>query len=503
MKKFSITSLAKVTDAQPLSVTSHESCFTGISTDSRTTRPGDCFFAITGENFDGHDYVPDAFAKGAVCAVVSKDIETARFRGKVILKVKDTIKALGDFARYYRRQCGFKVIAITGSVGKTTTRQIVSHVLSKYHRVFAAPKNFNSTIGLPLTLLGADAEDEIVVTELGSNHPGEIAYLTKIALPDVAVITNVHAAHLQGFGNLRTIMQEKLSISEGLSSEGVLIINDMVVEWLHENQLNYQLPITNHPIITFGKSACADYQAQNITYHPFASTFEIDGTKVNLPMPGQGNIENAIAAYAVCSQFGVSANDFAQTVDTLPPVTMRAEPLQIGTLTVLNDCYNANPASMENALQILAGLDPTEQRRRIFICGDMAELGEQSEQLHAELATAVVQTRVRLLLTVGKLARLTAINAKHLAEHNLQTISFNDTQMVCNKLHEFIEDHDIILVKGSRTVKLEMVVDKLRELFKVPKVPYDVRELRVSAAQKPAQSIEKQKTNDIPPFTTF
>ncbi len=497
MKIFSITSLAKVTDAQPVSVTSHESCFTGISTDSRTTRPGDCFFAITGESFNGHDYVPDAFAKGAACAVVSQNIEAPRLGDKVVFKVKNTINALGDLARYYRRQCGFKVIAITGSVGKTTTRQIVSHVLSKYHRVFAAPKNFNNTIGLPLTLLGADAEDEIVVTELGSNHPGEIAYLTKIALPDVAVITNVHAAHLQGFGNLRTIMQEKLSISEGISHNGILIINadnTRLVETCTAKGLKF---------FTFGKSQRADYQLKSVIREPLSSRFMVDDVEVRLPLPGWGNIENAIAAYAVCSQFGVSANDFAQAVDTLPPVTMRAEPLQIGTLTVLNDCYNANSASMENALQILAGLDPTEQRRRIFICGDMAELGEQSEQLHAELATAVVQTRVQLLLTVGKLARLTAINAKHLAEHNLQTISFNDTQMVCNKLHEFIEDHDIILVKGSRTVKLEMVVDKLRELFKAPKAPYVVQELRVSAAQKPAQSIEKQKTNDIPPFTTF
>jgi len=471
MKEFLIADLAGIIKARPAAPelairNTHYAIrdFTGVSIDSRTTRPGDCFFAIAGENFDGHDYVADVFAKGAVCAVVSKDIKLA---DKPILKVADTIKALGDFAGEYRRRAGFKVIAITGSAGKTTTRQIAYQALSQRFRVYQSPKSFNNNIGLPLTLLGADPEHQIVIAELGSNHPGEIACLTGIAAPDIAVVINVHPAHLEGFGNLQTIIQEKLSISEGLTPDGVLIINadfDRLVNACRAKGAKF---------ITFGKSDGADYQARNISYEASASRFTIDDTEVYLPLAGPGNLENALAAWAVCSQFGLAIGDFAKAVKTLSPISMRAEMLQIGTLTVLNDCYNANPASMRNALDILAGLDPTGNRRLVFICGDMAELGQQTERLHTELGTSIAKANVGLLVAVGKFAKIAVEAAKTTAEYNsgsheaksLQIKCFEDTLSVCNNLHKFIKDYDIILVKGSRTAQLEMVVEKLKELY--------------------------------------
>jgi len=308
MKKFSIEDLAEITkahlDTRFSSPTSIERNFTGVSIDSRTTRAGDCFFAIAGDNFNGHDYLADAFAKGAACAVVNEDVKSDDFTGKAVLKVGDTIKALGDFAGEYRRRGSFKVVAITGSVGKTTTRQIAYHILSQQFRVFAAPKNFNNNIGLPLTLLGADPEDQIVIAEIGSNRPGEIAYLTRIAAPDIAVITNVYPSHLAGFGDLQTIIQEKLSISDGLRPDGVLLINANLIKWLN----NYQSPITNHHIITFGKSDGSDIQGRNIAYNGFGSRFAIDGpppcgnrTQVYLPLAGLGNVENALAAWSIAA----------------------------------------------------------------------------------------------------------------------------------------------------------------------------------------------------------
>lgn len=463
MKEFSIADLAGTIKTRPAASEYAIRDFTGVSTDSRTTNPGDCFFAIAGENFDGHDYVADAFAKGAVCAVVSKDIKLA---DKSILKVADTIKALGDLAGEYRRQASFKVIAITGSAGKTTTRQIAYQALSQRFRVYQSPKSFNNKIGLPLTLLGADPEHQIVIAELGSNHPGEIACLTGIAAPDIAVVTNVHPAHLEGFGNLQTIIQEKLSISEGLTPDGVLIINadfDRLVNACRAKNVKF---------ITFGKSDGSDYQARNISYAASASRFIIDDTELYLPLAGPGNLENALAAWAVCSQLGLAIGDFAKAVKTLSSVSMRAELLQIGTLTVLNDCYNANPASMRNALSILAALDPTGNRRLVFICGDMAELGQQTEYLHSELGTSIAKANVGLLVAVGKFAKIAAEAAKTAAEYNsdsheaksLQIKYFEDTISACNNLHEFIKDYDIILVKGSRTAKLEMAVEKLKEL---------------------------------------
>jgi UDP-N-acetylmuramoyl-tripeptide--D-alanyl-D-alanine ligase len=464
MIKFSIKDLTCIIKARPvedssraLRTASHGS-FIGVSTDSRTIKTGDCFFALTGDNFDGHNYINDAFAKGAVCAVVSEDINSP---GNCLLKVPDTIKALGDFAAEFRRLMNFRVVAITGSVGKTTVRQIVYHVLSQHHHVYQSPKNFNNQIGLPLTLLGADPKHEIVITELGTNHPGEIAYLTAIAQPDIAVVINVCPAHLEGLGDLAAIAKEKLSVTKGLAAGGILIINADLVKELN----NYRLPATNYQVKTFGKSDDCDFRAQNISFDGPASRFTIDGVEIFLPLAGPGNLENALAAWAVCSQFGITIGDFAQAVRTLSAVPMRAELLQIGTLTVLNDCYNANPASMKNALDILANLVLKEKRRAVFICGDMAELGRQTQDLHSELGSAVAHAEVRLLLTIGESAKVVAQTAKNTAKYDLQAKSFTDALSACNNLKKFIKNYDIVLVKGSRINKLELTVEKLKELF--------------------------------------
>ena len=453
MKAFSVSALAEILKAKTPKT---GDVFWGVSIDSRTTKRGDCFFAIRGENFDGHDYVADALSKGAVCAVVSEETKDGGFADKAILRVDDTVKALGDFAGEYRQEAGFQVVAITGSVGKTMTRQIAYHVLSQHFRVSQSPRNFNNYIGLPLTLLGADPEDQIVIAELGTNHPGEIAYLARIALPDIAVVTNVQPAHLEGFGSLEAIREEKLSISEGLRPNGVLIINTDTVS---------RPANAGYRVVTLGKSVDCDYQARNITFDGARSSFLINGTPICLPMPGQGNVENALAAWAICSEFGLTASDFAGAMETLTAVAMRAEVLQIGPLTVINDCYNANPASMRNALQILSALDQTARRRRIFICGDMAELGQHSEALHAELGASIAQARIQLLLVVGEFAGITAVAAKKAADYDLQTECFKDTFEVCNNLHKFAKNNDIILVKGSRVAKLETVTEKLKELF--------------------------------------
>jgi len=460
MKEFSIIHLVKATAGtlEGPGVSSSPSSFAGVSTDSRTTNAGDCFFAIAGEKFDGHDYIADAFAKGAVCAVVSRKFETGRFAGKCLIRVEDTIKALGDLATEYRRQAGFKVVAITGSVGKTTTRQIIHHVLSRHFRVHQSPNSFNNNIGVPLTLLGAPCDVQIVVAELGSNHPGEISYLTRIAEPDIAIVTNTHPAHLEGFGSLRTIVNEKLSISEGLRPGGILIIN-ADIEPLANACRARRMRFT-----TFGQSEGAKYRVKNIHMDGSASRFTIEGKEVRLPLPGPGNVENALAAWAVCSELGLTVGDFALDIETLSPVSMRAELLHVGTLTILSDCYNANPASMKNALKILAGLALPDKNRLVFICGEMAELGPQAPELHAELGASIAQAGVKLMVAVGELAKIAGQSAKATAEYDLQMKCFPDTISTCNNLHEFIKDYDIILIKGSRTAKLETVVRKLKEL---------------------------------------
>jgi len=466
MREFTVTALARTIKAQIKQNAggraTDATCarpLTGVSIDSRTIKPGECFFAIPGENFNGHDYIPDAFAKGAACAVVSETADADKYAGNCLLRVRDTVQALGDFARDYRRRAAFKVVAITGSVGKTTTRQIAHHALSSRFRVHQSPGSFNNNIGLPLTLLGADPTDQIVIAELGSNHPGEIAHLTRIALPDIAVVTNVHEAHLQGFGDLEAVVSEKTSIAEGLPPGGALIINGDLP------QLAAACRARGFPFRTFGKSDACHYRADNIASDGLAGRCIIDGTQINLPLAGLGNIENTLAAWAVCSRLGLTIADFAEAVKTLAPLAMRAEPIQIGTLTVINDCYNANPASMRNALDILASLSTAANRRLVFVCGDMAELGDQAETLHAALAPHILRAKVRLLLAAGKLAKLAAETAKNTATYGLRIKCFEDTPSACNSLHKFIKHYDIILVKGSRAGGLEMVVEKLKDLF--------------------------------------
>jgi len=430
----------------------------GVSTDSRTIRPGDCFFALPGENFDGHDYVAQVLSKGAVCALVSRTVDGV---AGPLLKVHDTITALGDLAREYRRGNSFKVVAITGSVGKTTTRQIIHHVLSRRFRTHQAQKSFNNNIGLPLTLLGAPQDSEVIIAEIGANHPGEIAPLTRIALPDIAVVTNAHPAHLEGFGNLATIIREKLSIAEGLLDTGTFIINGDIEPLAAAARSQGRL------FRTFGKSANVDYRAERITCSGTSSTFTLRGTQVHLPLPGPGNVENAVAAWAVCDQFGLTADEFAKGVADLPAVSMRAETLRIGSLTVLNDCYNANPASMRNALAILANLRSCSNpsRRLVFICGRMGELGPQTEALHAELGATAAEAGVDLLVAVGEEPRITAQTAREASRRDLQTICFEDTQSVCDRVQEFLREDDIILVKGSRTARLERVVQELTKVY--------------------------------------
>jgi len=430
----------------------------GVSIDTRTIKPGDCFFAIRGDQFDGHDYIEKAFAQGALCCVVERiPDDTVSSRG-LTLQVEDSVKALGDLARVRRQQFDAQVIAITGSVGKTTTRHMVSHILGQYHCIHQSPKNFNNLIGLPLTLLGVEPAVQFVIAELGSNHPGEIACLTQIAQPDIALVTNVFPAHLAGFGDMATILEEKLSIRHGLRSQGKLLLNADCQALLQESR-QQQLEA-----ITFGLDE-AEIRARVLSHSGQGSVLEVEETRVEVPVPGPGNQQNALAAWAVCRCLGMSIADFAQALQSLTPFHMRSEILTLGSLTVLSDCYNASPASMQHALDTLADVDPSGKRRHVFICGEMAELGDQSEHFHRDLGRAIGTASVDLLLTVGPLAALCAETAGTTPDNCLQSACFADTILACERITEFIKDNDLVLVKGSRTSQLEKVIAVLQRRF--------------------------------------
>ncbi len=453
MKPLAVNTLAEIIDGEL--TTDCDADVTSVAIDSRSVTAGDCFFAIKGVNFNGHDFVKDAFDLGAVCAVVEKEVNDA---AGVCLKVDNTIAALGRVAGWYRNQVGFKVVGITGSVGKTTTREIIAHVLGRYVRCHQSPRSYNNNIGLPLTLLSAPDDAEVVVAELGSNHPGEILGLTAIAKPNIAVVTNVSPAHLEGFGSLENIIKEKVSIRQGLIQSGTFFINadcKPVIEYCK----NHKLACT-----TFGTNPSCDIRADNIVFDDLSSRFDIDGVHVELPLPGRGNVENALAAWAVCRQLGISIDDFVEDIKTVTAFEMRLQLIEIGDYKIINDCYNANPASMKNALDILSRIALSLNRRAVFICGEMAELADHSEDFHRQLGEDIAKAHVDVLLAVGGLAEVTAHTAKSRSQDKIDINCFANTQQLCNNLGNLIKDYDIILIKGSRVAGLENAVDQIKQL---------------------------------------
>jgi UDP-N-acetylmuramoyl-tripeptide--D-alanyl-D-alanine ligase len=431
----------------------------GASTDTRTIRRGDCFFAVIGPNFDGHNFVVGALEKGAACAVVQKQVALpSELQGRV-LWVEDTVKSLGRFAAWYRGRLKAKVIAITGSAGKTTTRHIIHHILSRRFNCHQAVGSFNNHIGLPLTILSARDEHEVLVLELGTNHPGEIGNLTRIAAPDVAMILNAAPAHLEGFGSIDNIIREKLSIQEGLASGGLFILNG------DQPELVAYAKTLNRPFITFGVSPTCDIRAQNPQTDGDTGQVTIEGRTMTVPLPGRANLLNVLAAWAICKAVGVSLPDFVEALSSLQPVAMRMNIESVGPVKIINDCYNANPVSMANALDCLATVSQKEQRRAVFVAGCMAELGSASAKLHYELGQKAAQGGIGCVAAAGAFASDIIAGAVSAGLDASACQTFPTTQGLCDNLHNFIQPADIILVKGSRAAGMEKAVERLRSLF--------------------------------------
>jgi UDP-N-acetylmuramoyl-tripeptide--D-alanyl-D-alanine ligase len=452
MKPITVEILAKVLGADVISRGTAGDSARGISIDSRTIQAGDCFFAVKGENFDGHNYLKQAFAKGAACAVIQNEVEG----GGNILKVADTVKALGELARWYRGEMDFKVVAITGSAGKTTTREMAYHVLSRHLRCTRAPKSFNNAIGLPLTILSADERHEIVIVELGSNAPGEISHLAVIAAPDVAIVTNIYPAHLAGFGDIEAIIKEKASIADGLRAGGALLINGDF------EQLVRYCSTVKRDFVTFGTGAACDTRGENLVSDGLGGKGTIDGVEVTVPLAGKANLSNALAAWAICKQFDIGIGDFAEAISTFEAIDMRLQIQTGGPITIINDCYNANPVSMANALDCLVQVGAG--CRRVFICGPMAELGLHSEEMHRQLGQLVAESGIDVLAAVGDFADVVAEAHVNARNEDFEVFIFKNTNELCNNLSRFVQRDDIVLVKGSRSAKLEQAVQKLEIL---------------------------------------
>jgi UDP-N-acetylmuramoyl-tripeptide--D-alanyl-D-alanine ligase len=436
-----------------------ESCFNGVSIDSRTIQPGQAFFAIQGENFDGHNYAESAIGKGACCVVAEHEISMPQGCQAPLVLVENCIAAMAQFAAWYRQQLSAKVVAITGSVGKTTTRQILYQVLSRFYKCHQAQNSFNNHIGVPLTLLSAEPEDEILLLELGSNHLGEIERLTMMASPDMAIITTVAPSHLEGFGTLDNIIREKASIALGLQEGGNLYVSGD-----RPDLFDYIRTFFNGRVVTFGEDENCDVRGLDLLTAGDRGTLTIEGNTVHVPLAGKANLLNVLAAWSVCRDLGIALAEFIQAAETLRPIKMRLAFENIGPLLVLDDCYNASPVSMSNALSCLSSMAKQTGRRKVFIAGCMAELGVQSACLHEQLGREAVSQGVQVLLAAGPFAEQILEGASD-GPTECRGDVFENTRQLCDNLHKWVQPDDIILVKGSRAANLEQAVQRLRELF--------------------------------------
>ena len=425
---------------------------TGVSTDTRTACPGDLFIALRGERFDAHGFLGDAADAGCVAAVVCRDAPldadvAARFGGGLI-GVADTTEALGELAAYHRKQSSATVVAVTGSNGKTTVKRMIDHVLAQRYTGTCSPKSFNNEIGVPLTFLAAEAGDDYVVCELGSNAPGEIAALARIARPDIAVITSVSATHLAHLGSIEQVAVEKASILAGLAAGGVAVV--VADSGALERALR---AYDEARLIRFGLS---DAAALRVTaYEPTGDglRMEVNGHSwARLGLLGRHNAVNALAAVAVAQRFGFTQADALAALADFAPIEMRLQPVDVGGVRAINDAYNANPASVLAAAEALIDAGG---KRTVLIVGDMLELGDQAEKLHIQTGREIAERGIDLLIGVGPLGRYIATGA---AEAGLAAERFDSLADASEGVAGLLRRGDTVLIKGSRATAMERLI---------------------------------------------
>ncbi|WP_147803372.1 UDP-N-acetylmuramoyl-tripeptide--D-alanyl-D-alanine ligase [Alkalicoccus halolimnae] len=427
----------------------------GVSTDTRTIREGSLFVPIAGEHFNGHDFGEKARDNGAAAALWGKN-QPAPPAGFPVIYVEDTLQALQDLARNYLASLPARVIGITGSNGKTTTKDMVASVLGTTYKVQKTEGNYNNHIGLPLTILGLEEDTEMAVLEMGMSGRGEIELLSSIARPHAAVITNIGESHLQDLGSREGISEAKFEIAAGLRENGTLIIDG------EEPLLTKKAASAPFRVLTFGTSDTNDY-------YPVRSEQKKDGTNFTIykeaeesffiPVLGSHNINNALAAIAVAGLFEVSYSSIRKGLERLQVTGMRTELVEgRDGVTVINDAYNASPTSMRAAVKLLQDLQA--DGKKIVVLADMLELGEKEETFHMETGKDIEAAEIDYVFTLGSLGRKIAEGAAvNFSENRL--LSFDDKQALIKELGSLVGRGDVVLVKGSRGMKLEEVVQSL------------------------------------------
>ena len=420
-----------------------------ISLNSNTMEGNDLFVPLIGEKVDAHCFINQAFANGAAAALTSEHSQAPQGAGGVWIQVEDTKKALQDIGRWYRRRLSLPIIGITGSVGKTTTREMVAAALSARRRVFKTPGNYNSQVGVPVTLSKIGGSDEIAVIELGMSEPGEMTVIARIACPDMAVITNIGVTHIGQLGSQENIYREKMSIQDGLKPGGTLILNGDD-PWLARAGAK-----EGCSTVYYGTGEHCDYRAEEIRikdgYPSFTAVCPGKKVPVKLRVMGKHQVGNALAALAAADLNGVDLEGAAASLETFEGYQGRQQRYERDGILFIDDTYNASPVSMKGAIDILSSLDRTG--RRIAVLADMKELGEEEDRFHREVGEYVGESRIDLLVTYGSLAEAIGAGAIK-ACPGLLTVHFQDREELERYLLGQLREGDAVLLKGSNSMKL-------------------------------------------------
>ncbi|MEZ4357705.1 MAG: UDP-N-acetylmuramoyl-tripeptide--D-alanyl-D-alanine ligase [Eubacteriales bacterium] len=431
-----------------------ESDILGVSIDSREIKKGFLFIPIKGERFNGHDFIASAYENGALCCFSEKVLNT----DKPYILVESALNAFQDLAEFYRSLFSIKVVGITGSVGKTTTKELVACVLSKKYNVLKSKGNFNNQIGVPLTIFRLEKEHEVAVIEMGTNHFGEIRNLAKMARPDICIFTNIGESHLEYLGTKEGVLKAKSEMLDYMREDGTIIING-------DDNLLPTLKGKGLDIISFGKKQSNFIYARGLRNIGLLGLSAIIGSKgkvltdIFIPSPGEHMLYNALAAFSAGVALNLSIEQIKAGIKDFIPTGNRMNIINLGKIIILNDCYNANPASMKAALDVLA----TAKGRKVCILGDMLELGDNSKAYHFEIGQYACEKNMDIIIAVGELSK----NIYDGAVFNCKgkTFYFESQNELLKNINKYIAVGDVILIKASRGMKLENTFNKLRELY--------------------------------------
>jgi len=423
-----------------------------VSTDSRRIRGGELFVALRGPNYDGHEFVGAALSSGANAAMVDGEVSVSGGKGLVL--VDDTLRALGDMAAVYRKSfSSLKAVAITGSNGKTTTKDMTAHMLRTVGRTVCAEKSFNNFVGVPLTVFGVGRQTSYAVFELGTSAPGEIERLADVCKPNVGVITNVSKTHLEGLGSEEGVAKAKAELLEALPDDGTAVLNS------DDRRCRELADGFSGEVLFFGLGEEAEVRGEELEADSEGVSFSLAGVgKVSLPMPGRWNVHNALAAFAVCKALGIEPASVVGKLGSFRSPPMRMEEVVVRGVRVINDAYNANPESVAMAVKELGWL--RRAGKAIFVMGDMLELGEESAQLHGEAGELVGKVGIEVMIGVGDMVAAACDAAK---KDGVDATHFDDWNQALVRLIEVAEPRDVVLVKGSRGMRLERIVEGFKK----------------------------------------